>query len=160
MELDHRVCPLAKSDYRFQVMLSQVWNTSIQKRSKCFPHSFPENYCPWIRDSAIDFVSPYAGTTLSMGVPFPIPLDYLVNVSFILDHRQISVSTWGVMYQLLSTKAVRGPVSFIILCICFVSWSEVQEQEYVAQDADSHAVRLSTVFPRGILLSAPKPDFL
>jgi len=104
MELSHRVCPLAKSDYKFQVMSFQVWNTSSQKRSAYFPNSVPENYCPWICDSAIDFVSPYVGTALAKSVQSPIPLDYLVNVSFILDHRQTSISSRGVMYQLLNIE--------------------------------------------------------
>lgn len=84
----------------------------------------------------------------------PIPLDYWVNVSFISDHRQTSISSRGVMYQLLNLELQEaqntGSASLISPCICFVSWSEVREQkEYLAQDTDSHAVRSPTVLSKG-----------
>lgn len=85
-------------------MSSQVWNPSRRKRSTYFPNSIPENYYLWICDSAIDFVSPYVETALEKSVQSPVPLDYMVDVSLILDHRQTSISSWSVMYQLLNIE--------------------------------------------------------
>lgn len=57
------------------------------------------------------------------------------------------------MYQLLNTELEdaenTGSASLISSCICFASWSEVQEhKEYLAQDTDSHAVRSSTILSK------------
>lgn len=155
MQLGPRVCPLAKS----RIMNSRWCHLRYEilpasRDQVIFPNSIPENCSLWIWDPAIDFVSPSVGTALAGSAQSPIPLDYLVNVSFILDHRQTSISSRGVMYQLLNLELQEaentGSASLISSCICFVSWSEVLEQkEYLAQDTDSHAVRSSTILSKG-----------
>lgn len=150
MQLGPRVCPLAKSRIMNSRWCHARYETLPSVGMGYFPHGIPENHCLWIWDPAIDFVSPSVGAALAGSAQAPIPLDYLVNVSFIWDHRQTSSSSRGVMYQLLNLELQEaentGSASLISPCICFVSWSEVQEQkEYLAQDTDSHAVRSSTI---------------